>query len=216
MKYLLMITATFLLYLSPAAAQTPAEQKAAELLKKASDKIKAFNTMEVDFNYVMENPQMDIRESMSGKIYSKGDKYRMTVGDNIFLSDGVTVWNYIDDLYEIHINTIENTEGGLSPTALLSDFENDYRSKFIRQETYNGKLVDIIDLIPVEPQSFFKYRMALDAKDQMLIYTTAHDRHDGTYTYTIVTLKPNQNIPDSTFEYSQTDFPKDAEVVDMR
>ncbi len=216
MKKLSLITATFFFCLTMAAAQTPAEQKAGELLKKASDKIKAFNTMEVDFNYIMENPHADIKESMSGKIYSKGDKYRMTVGDNIFLSDGETVWNYIDDIYEIHINTIENTEGGLSPTALLSDFENDYKSKFIKQETHNGKLVDIIDLIPVEPQSFFKYRMALDAQDQMLVYTTAYDRHDGTYTYTIEKLVPNKEIPESQFEYSQDDFPKDAEVVDMR
>jgi outer membrane lipoprotein carrier protein len=216
MKKIILISAAIFLSITMAIAQTPAEQKAADLLKKASAKIKAFTTMEVDFRYVMENTDIGITEDMKGKVFSKGDKYHMTVGDNIFISDGKSVWNYIDDLSEIHINTIENTEGGLSPTALLTDFETQYDSKFIKQETHNGKLVDIIDLVPNTPQSFFKYRMALDAKDQSLIFTTAYDRHGGTYTYTIETLKSNQPIPDTKFQYNRSEFPASADVIDMR
>jgi outer membrane lipoprotein carrier protein len=216
MKKIILITTAFILSMTMVDAQTPAEQKAADLLKKASAKIKAFTTMEVDFNYLMENTEIGINENMDGKVYSKGDKYYMTVGENVFISDGSTVWNYIDDLLEIHINSVENTEGGLSPTALLTDFETQYDSKYIKQETHDGKLVDIIDLVPNSPQSFFKYRMALDAKDQSLIYTTAYDRHGGTYTYSIKTLKSNQPIPDSKFQYNRSEFPASADVIDMR
>jgi outer membrane lipoprotein-sorting protein len=216
MKRIILITAAVLMSMTMAGAQTAAEQKAADLLKKASTKIKAFTTMEVDFTYVMENTQMGIKETMNGKVFSKGDKYRMTVGDNVFISDGKSVWNYIDDLSEIHINTIENTEGGLSPTALLNDFETQYQAKFIKQETHNGKLVDIIDLVPNAPQSFFKYRMALEASNQNLIYTTAFDRHGGTYTYTIVTLKPNLPVAENKFQFNRSDFPASADVIDMR
>jgi outer membrane lipoprotein carrier protein len=153
---------------------------------------------------------------MKGKVLAKGDKYRMTIGDNTFISDGKNVWNYIDELDEIHINTVENSEGGLSPTALLNDFATQFKSKFIKQETYKGKLVDIIDLVPNGPQSFFKYRIALDAKDQSLVYTTAYDRHGGTYTYAIESLKPNVTIPDSRFVFNRNDFPATADVIDMR
>jgi outer membrane lipoprotein-sorting protein len=198
------------------ANETAYEQKATELLKKASNKIKGFSSMEVDFTYTMENTQMDIQETMTGKILSKGDKYHMTIGENIFISDGVTVWNFIDELYEIHINTLANTEGGLTPTALLDNFENEYRGKWIRQEQHAGKTVDIIDLVPNTPQSFFKYRMALDAGNQNLIYTIAYDRNGGTYTYNIDNLKSNQSIADSKFVFDRSEFPEDADVVDMR
>ncbi len=198
------------------ANETEYEQKATELLKKASNKIKGFSSMKVDFTYTMENTQMDIKETMTGKILSKGDKYHMTVGENIFISDGETVWNFIDELYEIHINTLANTEGGLTPTVLLDNFENEYRGKFIRQEQHAGKTVDIIDLVPNTPQSFFKYRMALDALDQTLVYTIAYDRNGGTYTYAIDNLESNQSISDSKFVFDRSAFPDDADVVDMR
>ena len=196
--------------------QPRAEQIASELLTKASSKIKSFRTMEVEFTYKMENTSMEIEETMTGKVYSKGDKYRMIVGDNVFISDGETVWNYLDDMYEIHINYVENMEGGLTPTALLDNFDEEYRNRFVRQENFNGKTVDIIDLIPNAPQSFFKYRLALNASDHMLIYTIAYDRHGGTYTYTLGRTRTNHEIDDKLFVFNRADFPADVDIIDLR
>lgn len=217
-KKILPITALFftVTLFAQNAHQPRAEEMANELLTKASNKLKSFRTMEVDFTYKMENTSMDIEETMSGKVYSKADKYKMTLGDNIFLSDGETVWNYIDDMYEIQINYVENMEGGLTPTALLDNFGDDYEGRFVRQETFNGKTVDIIDVVPNTPQSFFKYRIALNASDQMLVYTTAYDRHGGTYTYTLDNTKFNHELSDRLFEYNRSDFPEDADVIDLR
>jgi len=196
--------------------QTAYETKANELLQKASEKIRSFTTLEADFSYKMENTEMDILETMEGKLFSREDKYRMLVGDNVFISDGSTVWNYIDDLYEIHVNYVDNTEGGLTPTSLLENFETEFRGKYIRQESHQGRSVDIIDLIPTSPQSFFKYRVALDANDQMIVYTIAYDRHGGTYTYTIDDLKTGHSLSDQLFVFDKADFPEDAEVIDLR
>ncbi|MBW6478498.1 MAG: outer membrane lipoprotein carrier protein LolA [Bacteroidales bacterium] len=193
-----------------------AEQIASELLTKASSKIKSFRTMEVEFTYKMENTAMEIVETMTGKIYSKGDKYRMVIGDNVFISDGETVWNYLDDMYEIHINYVENMEGGLTPTALLDNFDDEYRGRFVRQETFDGKTVDIIDLVPNAPQSFFKYRVALNASDQMLVYTIAYDRHGGTYTYTLGRTRTNHEVDDRLFAFNRADFPSDVDIIDLR
>jgi outer membrane lipoprotein carrier protein len=218
MKKILFILSLMILT-SPSFSQTEqdrrAEQQATELLIKASNKIKNFSTMEVDFSYLMENTQFDISESMKGKIFSKGDKYHMTVGDNVFISDGETVWTYIDDLYEVHINYVENTEGGLTPTALLADFEREYKGKFIRQENHKGKTVNIIDLVPNTPQSFFKFRVALDT-DNMIVYTIAYDRHGGTYTYNMDRIRSNQPISDDKFSFNLSNFPSDVDVIDLR
>jgi outer membrane lipoprotein carrier protein len=219
MKKLLLIVSLLIMsgqVFSQAEQERRQEQRAAELLKKTSEKIKSFTTLEVEFSYVMDNPQFNVKETMSGKLVSKGDKYRMTVGDNIFISDGKTVWNYIDELEEIHINYVENTEGGLTPTALLADFSTQYKSRFVKQENYKGKSVNIIDLVPNTPQSFHKYRIALDAADNMLVYTIAYDRHGGTYTYNLDKIRTNINISDDKFRFNKSEFPADAEVIDLR
>ncbi|MFN3554672.1 MAG: LolA family protein [Bacteroidales bacterium] len=212
----LMFCLASLMALSQSAHETRAEQKAKELLEKASARLKSLRSLEAEFTYTMENTSMEINETYTGKLFSKGDKYRMTLGDNIFISDGRTVWNYLDDLYEIHINYVENMEGGLTPTALLANFGTEYRSRFVRQETFRGKTVDIIDLVPNTPQSFFKYRVALDASDQMIVYTVAYDRHGGTYTYTLTRVRVNPTLSDDLFVFRRSDFPENVDVIDLR
>lgn len=196
--------------------ETRAEKEADRLLDQAREKINSYKTIELGFSYEMDNEDMGIKETMEGKAYLKDDKYRMLVGNNVFVSDGETVWNYIDDLYEIHVNYVENMEGGITPTALLENFEEEYNGKFIRQEPFKRKTVDLIDLIPREPQSFFKYRVALDANNQSLVYTIAYDRHGGKYTYTMTSFKTNHTLDDSLFEFNRGDFPEDADLIDMR
>lgn len=218
MKHLI-ITGFLGLFLTSLMAQTPqdraAETKATELLKQASAKIRSYNTLEIDFAYEMANTAMNINEKMTGKVWSKGDRYYMKVGDNVFISDGKTVWNYLDDLEEVHINTVDNADGGITPTGLMANFEKDFRGKYIRQETFQGKRVDIIDLVPNTAGAFFKYRLALDASSLLPAYITAHDRQGGTFTYTFNQIKPNVNVPDSRFVFNIKDFPG-ADIIDLR
>ncbi len=195
--------------------QTEFEKKGTELVNTASSKIRAYKSLKIDFTYEMENKTMEINETMSGVIFSQGQKYYMEVGDNVFISDGTTIWNYIDDLEEVQISNAADAEGGLTPTAILNDFEEHFKATFIKQETYKGKKVDIIDLVPKVSQAFYKYRIALDSKDQMIVYSIAYDRHGGTFTYNLSNVQINPTIPASKFVFDKNKFP-DAYINDLR
>lgn len=220
MKKFLITCIVSLFIMTPTFSQTEfetrAEKEANRLLSIAREKLQSFKTMEINFTYELENTEMDIKDSREGTAYFKDDKYRIVVGHNILISDGETTWNYLDDFYELHINTIENTEGMVTPNSLLENFEDEYKGKFIRQEPYKRKTVDLIDLVPNEPGNFFKYRVALDAKDQDIVYTIAYDRSGTTYTYTLQSMKTNQTLSDDLFTYNPSDFPDDIDIVDMR
>lgn len=191
------------------------EEKGTGLLKKASEKLRSFNTVKIAFSYVMENPNQDIREEMSGTLVSKGEKYHMSVGSNVFISDGTTVWAYMEDLDEVHVNLVENSDGALTPTSILEEFDTQFKATFIRQEQQQGKLVDIIDLVPHAPQVFFKYRVALNARDNTMVHATAYDRHGGSYTYTINKFETNTPVADTLFTFSESEYP-DVDVIDLR
>lgn len=205
-----------LLFALQGVAQVAAyDQKGEELLNAASQKIQAYRAFEIDFTYVMENENQSIYEEMSGTLLSQGDKYRMKVGGNVFVSDGINVWSYMEDFNEVHISLAEDTEGGMTPTSLFAEFETQFRSRFIRQERHQGRLVDLIDLVPHQPQAFFKYRIALDSGDNSLVYTIAYDRHGGTYTYTVKQFKANPRLPDNPFTFSPSAYPG-IEIIDLR
>ncbi|MFW5758068.1 MAG: LolA family protein [Bacteroidota bacterium] len=59
--------------------ETNAEKEADRLLDKARERINSYKTIELGFQYQMDNAEMDIKETMDGKAYLKGDNYRMVV-----------------------------------------------------------------------------------------------------------------------------------------
>lgn len=191
------------------------EQKGEELMRQAAEKLKSYEALKISFTFRMENESQAIDEEMKGTLISQGDKYYMDAGEHILISDGETVWTYMPEIEEVQVNLVENTEGGLTPTSILETFEEDFRSKFIRQESYKGKQVNLIDLVPTQPQAFFKFRVALDATSGMIVYTTAYDRQGGTYTYSIDQLQVNPKIPANQFSFNLNDYPG-VEVIDLR
>ncbi|MEE4178593.1 MAG: outer membrane lipoprotein carrier protein LolA [Bacteroides sp.] len=191
-----------------------AEVKGTEMLQQASAKLKTYRSMKIQFTYEMGHGEQVI-EAMKGELISQGDRYRMEVDDNLFISDGINTWSYLDEMEEVYVNLLENNEGGLTPTSILEEFETQFRAKHIRQESHQGKQVEIIDLVPKTPQAFFKFRVALDPSTKMLVYTIAYDREGGTYTYRIDRFEGNPEVADSLFTFNASDYP-DAEVIDLR
>jgi len=192
-----------------------AEIKGEQLLKESSQHIKSFRTLKTFFTYEMENTSQNVKETMKGELLSQGDRYHMSLSGNLFISDGTNTWSYLKDMNEVYINTLENSEGGLTPTSILNEFETQFRAKHIRQETHQGKRVEIIDLVPKTPQAFYKYRVALDANTKMLVYTIAYDREGGTYTYSMDRIETNPSIPAGQFTFNASRFPG-IEVIDLR
>lgn len=191
------------------------EELADSLLQLASQTIGAYPSWFIRFDYIMENTQSDTREQLSGKLYTKGDSYHMKLGDNLFISDGHTVWSYISDIHEVHINLAEYVEDALTPTSILENFSEAFRSRWIRTEPHKRKTVHLIDLVPDSPQAFFKYRVALDQSSHQIVYTRAYDRHGGTYHYEITHMSTNPDIPQGLFKFDVALFPG-IEVVDLR
>ncbi len=213
--FLLILLFSTLPLMAQNTTERQAETKGKELLEQAARKLKSYDALKISFTFRMINESQGIDEEIKGTLISQGDKYYMDAGEHVFISDGETVWTYMTEIDEVHVNLVENTEGGLTPTSILQSFEEDFRSKFIRQESYLGRQVNLIDLVPTTPQAFHKYRVALDAETAMIVYTTAFDRQGGTYTYTLNDLQANPSIPASQFTFNIDDYPG-VEVIDLR
>ncbi len=191
------------------------KEKGHELIKKAGDKIKSYESLILDFKYIVENKENNIHESSPGKTFLKGDKFNISLDDYQYISDGNTVWTYLKDVGEIHVSYAENLEQSMNPVYLLQDFQEHYEAKLIRQENYAGELVYLVDAIPNQPQSFFKYRTAIIDETYTLSYIKAYDRHGGTYKIRIEEIHKNPTISDEKFIFDKTDYP-DMDIIDLR
>jgi len=192
------------------------DNKSKAILDNLSAKTKAYNTLYIEFQYKMENKTEGINETIDGVLRMKKDKYTLSFGEQIIVCDGETVWTYLKDLNEVHIGTNEeDIEGAISPQNIFSLYESGHRSKYMREGTIEGKKVHVIELVPIEPQSYHKVRLNIDKETNMLVSAIVFDRNQNTFAYEIKKHTPNTPMADDIFKFNTSKY-QGIEIIDLR
>ena len=191
------------------------DKKSNEILDRLTKKTEAYKTITAEFAYIMKNADAGIDEKTEGTLFVKGDKYRLLIAGQIVICDGITTWTYIKDAEEVQINSVENSEESITPNKLLTSYNKDYKSKFVKETFQYGTTVNVIDLTPTEGKSFSSVRVIIDKAKDQLLEITIFDKNGSTYSYIINKFEPDTPVNDSQFTFNKSEFPG-AEVVDMR
>lgn len=212
MKKLIFILAT-LMPLTGINAQVR-DKQAEDILDAVSKKMQSFQTMRIEFTYIMENTAENIKESKQGSIYIEGDKYRLYIADQLVISDGKTVWTYFKDGNEVQVNDVDPNDEN-TPMKMLTSYNKNYRAKLIKEMPKGGKTIQIIDLTPNKTQSFFKIRLEIDKSAKLVSSSTIFDKSGSTFSYVVDRFHENPKIHPSRFTFNNADFPG-VIVTDMR
>jgi outer membrane lipoprotein carrier protein len=212
MKTLFLIV-SFCIILTNATAQV-IDKQAEAILERVSKKMQDFKTIHIEFTYVMENADENIKESKKGSIYIENEKYRLYIAEQLVISDGVTVWTYFKNGNEVQINDVDPDDEN-TPMKMLTGYSKNYRAKLISEVPKAGKTIQIIDLTPNTTQSFFKIRIEIDKSTNTIHSSTIFDKNGTTFSYIVDNFRENINIHPSRFTFRESDYPGVA-VVDMR
>lgn len=188
---------------------------ATTILNKLSAKYLAYSTMKIDYTYKCEQNEKVV-DTKTGTMTIKGDKYTFVFGNQTSFCDGKTLWNYQKDINEVSIfEYIEAEDNLLNPAKILSGWAKEYRSKFIREESKNGKILQIIDLMPLKSSSFYKMRLVVDKSKQEIKSIAAYEKGKTIYTYSIDKLVTNATLDDASFRFDEKAHPG-VDINDMR
>lgn len=191
------------------------DKKSGELLDRLTLKTEAHKTIQVEFSYKMFNEEANINESTDGELLVMGNKYRLNIAGQDVISDGETSWTYIEDAEEVQINSVEDSEDAITPNKLLSSYNDNFRSKFIKEDFQYGTTVNVIDLTPFEGKSYYKVRLIIDKRKDQLLEITIFDKNGSTYSYIINKFLANVDVDPDMFSFKEEDYPE-ADIVDMR
>ncbi len=191
------------------------DSKSKAILKKASDQMKSYNTMKINFTYHWENNVEKIDETKTGELWVKGEKYFIKFNNQEVICDGKNLYLHLKDVNEVQINTISEDADITNPTAILKNYNQKFKSKYIREEHKNGKVIQIVDLVPKKGRSYFKVRLEIDKKTSNIVKTIVFDKKGSTFTYNIDKLQTNVALDDSRLNFNKSNYP-DAEIIDMR
>ncbi|RLD54849.1 MAG: hypothetical protein DRJ05_13970 [Bacteroidetes bacterium] len=191
------------------------DKKSNEIMDKFTVKTESYNNFMAEFTYKMENEEAGIDESKVGELTVEGNKYNLKIAGQEVISDGETIWTYIEDAEEVQVNDVEEGEDAITPNNLLTAYNKDYKSNFVKEAFVYGTSAYIIDLKPSEGKSFSKVRLTIDKEELQILEITIFDKNGSTYSYIISKFDPNIEIDEGLFSFDSNKFP-DVDVVDMR
>lgn len=190
-------------------------KKADELLEEIVKKTASYENLKAELVYTMVNKEMDINEKKEGLIYVAGDSYRIEMEGQIIIADGSTIWTYLVDSEEVMVSDVEDSDESISPTKILTTYNEDYKAKFDSDSKYKNADLKLINLRPNDGKQFEKMSILVNQKNLSLESFSVYDKNGNVFTYNIINLTPNLDLPESTFKFIPEDYP-DVEVIDMR
>jgi chaperone LolA len=211
MKYVFLI---FSLLIS-GVIMSQSDKEAAELLKNVIDKTASYENFKAELTYTMVNTDMDINEKKSGFVYVQGDKYRIEMESQVIISDATTVWTYLPDSEEVMVSSVEDNDESISPTKILTTYNDEYKAKFDSDSKYKNSDLKAINLKPNDGKQFEQMTIMVSKENLSLESFSVYDKNGNVFTYHIVNLTPNLDLPEDTFTFDPEKYP-DVDVIDMR
>ena len=209
------ITAIFITFLFIFLQSAAQDSKANKILEELKEKTRSYLTIQAEFTYSVTNPQQDLNESFNGVLYIKGDSYRLSLAGQLVICDGETTWTYIEDAQEVQINSVEEEDESLTPSKIFNSVFDDYTSQFTGEYNQDGRILQKIELTPVENKSFSKIILEIDKFKLEIVQLAVSDISGNRYSYKITRFNTGMPIGDDKFTFNINAFP-DAEIIDMR
>ena len=187
-----------------------------ELMKKVSLQYQKYATMQCQYTLKTTRDDKTL-DALRGEFQLKGDKYRVVYGDQLFLCDGVSVWNYQKATNEVSIYEYDPDDdpSPFVPQRILKDWSSNFRAKFIRDEFQNNVQYIIVDLTPKTTQSFYRIRLFVNKTTLRIGKVALYEKDNTIYHFTIEQFKNDIPLDDKLFVFDKTKYPG-VEVNDMR
>ncbi|MFH1319102.1 MAG: outer membrane lipoprotein carrier protein LolA [Bacteroidota bacterium] len=200
-----------------AQTQGDIDPKAKAILDEVSARTKSYTSIKAEFIYTLENKVDNITDSQEGALLIKGDKYKLDISGQEIISDGKTRWTYLKDVQEVQISEQEDDEGTISPANIFTIYEKGFKYRFFKEETIDGKSVQLINLYPVDAKEkpYHTIQLTIDKNKKQLVTIKILSKDGNDYIYKINKFTTNLPVEESQFTFKPSDHP-DVEVIDLR
>ena len=203
MRFILLLLGCY----TVALAQGPEQAK--YLLNQVSVEIKKQKNLRLEFQYVLENKEEQIKQETEGKVTLAGDQYKLDFLDVIQLFDGKKTYTIVPENEEITVSIPEEGEAiSVNPSKLLSFYEEGYDYHWDISQRVMGRNIQFVKLIPSEENEDIQYLLLGIDVDKNSIYRLIEiGNNKTTTTLTIINQEENISLPEDYFEFNSSEYP---------
>ena len=184
------------------------DAKAEALLKEVSAKIKSYKNISLDFKYELNNISEDIKQETRGDVVIEDEKYKLNILGITRIFDGKTLYTISPEDEEVTISSDNtNDESTITPSKMLSFYEDGYSYKMDIVQTVKGRKIQYIKLNSIDTDSEIKHvLLGIDATTKH-IYNLIEVGKNGTKTtLTVNSFKSDQPISKTLFTFDKSKY----------
>ena len=184
-------------------------EAAKKLLDQVSNKIKSFETMKFDFDYVLENRQENIKQETNGSVIVSGERYKLSFLGVEQLFDGEKIYTIVPENEEITIEKSDETDDtGINPTKLLYFYNEGYTFQWDIKQSIMGRNIQFIKLIPTKENKEINYLLlGIDVLKKTIYRLIEIGKNETRTTLTISNFTSNINLKSNYFSFDSSLYP---------
>ncbi len=199
------------------------DTEASNLLKRVSEKYKAYKNISAEFKLVIQRPKLKPEEgdkkytdTLKGKIQMQGPKFNIDIKGQRIICDGKNIWTYSAKDKETQINYFEETDDIFSPSKIFSLYKDGIMYQVKEKKEVNGKSITVIEMSPPSKKaSYFKIDVSIDEATLQLMESKIYEKNGVRYVYKFIRQTSDANLSDEFFTFDAKKFPG-VKVVDLR
>ncbi len=183
-------------------AQTDPAKK---ILDDLSAKTKSYSTLKAEFAWTVEKKDKS-KDIQTGKIQTKGAKYKLEIPGHSIYCDGKTVWDFIKEANEVQIKDMEASgEDAVNPSTIFTIYEKGYKYKFEGEDA----TTQVVSLFPLNPdkKKFHTIKLSIDKNKKQITSVKMMMKDGSIQTYTIKSFLGNGTIADTDFIFNTKAHP---------
>ncbi len=182
--------------------------EAKQLLNEVSQKVKNYDNISIDFKYVLDNSEENIKQETRGDVILEGDKFVLNILGTTSLFDGKTLYNISPEDEEVTISNEDfNDKNTITPSKILSFYEEGYTYKMDIVQSIKGRKIQYVKLIPISSDSEIEnVLLGIDAQTKH-IYNLIEIGNNGTKTtLTVNSFKTNEQLSKTLFTFDESKY----------
>ncbi len=190
------------------------DAKAKAILDKISAELASYESVEMDFEFVIEFPGV-AEEVQKGMMIQKDNKYFVDMEMQSVYSDGQSLWLHMKNNNEVQWSNVEEAQAGgfMDPTSLINMYKTgEYAYAVVGEENGN----QMIEFKPLDKASpYFKMRLSVVKGKNKVNSMKVFSKDGSNYTMKLSDMKSDITYPDATFVFDKTKYPG-VHVEDLR
>jgi outer membrane lipoprotein-sorting protein len=205
-------------YLFSQENQITQDPVAGKILDRMALKTQAMQSMQADFELVIEDRKEKTKNISSGNLLIKKNKYKINSQGSIVYFNGKTMWTYIQDNNEVTITEpdAEPDDFLSNPAAFFTLYKRDFKYRYVQETTINGVGAHEIDLFPKNlNQPYSRIKVFIGSKSDLPLVIKSVGKDGVDYSVTLKNLLLDKETSDDVFTFDAAKFKK-VEIVDMR